>query len=161
MTGKSRRSPSLKARHGTCIAIGDVGVLILGPPGSGKSDLALRLIDQPGLGLDRRVKKARLVADDQVLLRPVNGKLVASAPGAVAGKLEIRGLGIVTVPHRKQVTLGLAVELAPKGGIERMPERGANRLSALGISLPLVVIDAASASAPARVRAAVARRTSI
>jgi len=156
MTGKNRSSPEARARHATCVAIGDVGVLILGPPGSGKSDLALRLIDGPGLGLDRGARKTRLVAD-QVLLRPVNGRLVASCPGTIAGKLEIRGLGVMEVAWRRRVALGLAVELRPWRKIERMPEAGGDRFSAFGISLPLVFVDAASASAPARVRAAVDR----
>ncbi len=137
------------------MAIGDVGVLILGPPGSGKSDLALRLIDQPGFGLGRRLRRANLVADDQVLLRPVRGRLVASCPAVIAGKLEVRGLGIVELIPRRRVTLGLAIELLPWRKIERMPEAGSERFSAFGISLPLAYIDAALASAPARVRAAV------
>ena len=69
--------------HATCVAIGDRAVLLCGPSGSGKSDLALRLIDGG----------AQLVADDQVVLRAEGGRIVARAPEALAGRMEVRGIG--------------------------------------------------------------------
>jgi HPr kinase/phosphorylase len=140
--------------HGTCLAIGDEGVLLLGKPGSGKSDLALRLIDAPGTGLSGIDRRARLVADDQVAIRKDGGRLVASAPAALSGKLEIRGLGIAALPVMGEAALRLAVRLTPAAEIERLPDLARSRMEILGITIPLVLIDPESASAPARIRAA-------
>lgn len=140
--------------HGTCLAVGDAGVLLLGQPGSGKSDLALRMIDGEGSGLTGVARGARLVADDQVAVRRQEGKLIASAPPALAGKLEVRGLGIVALAAEPEVTLRLAVRLTPAGEIERLPDLERSRMDILGLALPLVLIDPESASAPARIRAA-------
>ena len=115
--------------HASAVARHGAGVLLLGPPGAGKSDLAFRLITA---GFD-------LVADDQVLLQG----LTASAPAALAGLLELRGLGIVRMPYT-QATLVLAVEL---GQGQRMPTP--RRLPDL--DLPLVNVDPTVASAPLRV----------
>ena len=138
--------------HGTCISIGDDGVLILGAPGSGKSDLALRLIDAPGTGISGTILPCKLVADDQVIIRRDQGRLVALAPAALHGKLEIRGLGIVTLETQPSVLLALIARLQAHAAIERLP--GPATFDILGHSLPVVEIDAASASAPARLRAA-------
>ena len=141
--------------HGTCLAIGEDGVLLLGQPGAGKSDLALRLIDGSGTGLTGALRTASLVADDQVSIRKSeDGGLIASAPPALAGKLEIRGLGIAELPHLPAVTLKLAVRLTPAAEIERLPDLAKARMDILGIGVPLVLIDTEKASAPARIRAA-------
>jgi HPr kinase/phosphorylase len=141
--------------HATCIAVGGKGVLLIGPPGSGKSDLALRLIDTPGAGTGAEVLNAQLVADDQVKLTRAGDDLDARAPEALAGLLEIRGLGLVRVDHRASIRIDLAVRLRPAREIERMPEFAAQRHEVLGLSIPLIEIDPTAASAPARVRAAV------
>jgi HPr kinase/phosphorylase len=130
--------------HGTCVAVAGAGVLILGPPGSGKSDLALRLIDS-GAG--------ELVADDQVSVVRRGARLIASAPKALAGLLEIRGLGIVPVKALNDVALSLVVNLAAASQIERLPEGATHGI--LGVALPSCAIDPSLASAAARVRAAV------
>lgn len=140
--------------HATCVAIGDDGVLILGPPGSGKSDLALRLIDQSGLGLKGKLRAAELVADDQVAIYRDRDTLIASAPPALSGKIEIRGMGIAILDVRASVPLVLAVRLAEAATIERLPDLGATGFEVLGIRLPLALIDASKPSAPARLRAA-------
>ena len=129
--------------------------MLLGPPGSGKSDLALRLIDTPGLGIGDSLLQAQLVADDQVKLVRVGDGLEAHAPEALAGLLEIRGLGIVRVAHLQSMRVDLAVNLRADVEIERLPDDPGLTYAALGISIPLVEIDPAAASAPARVRAAV------
>jgi len=147
--------PAEEVIHATCVAVDGTGVLLLGPPGSGKSDLALRLIDTPGMATGKDMLTAELVADDQVKLARAGNHLVATAPAKLAGLIEIRGLGIVKVPHRASAEIGLAIRLAPHTAIERLPEPGTNRYTALGITIPLVEIDATAASAPARVRAAI------
>lgn len=118
--------------HASCAARDGHGVLLTGPSGSGKSDLLLRLLE---IGFT-------LVADDQV---EVLGRQ-ASAPARLAGLLEVRGLGILRLPFAGQATLVLAVAL---GRGERLPQP---QRHALG--LPLVMIDPALPSAPARVRVA-------
>ena len=117
--------------HGSCASRAGDGVLLIGPPGAGKSDLLLRLL---GRGLD-------LVADDQVEIDDGIGR----APLSLAGLLEVRGLGICRLPHKESVRLALVVELGDAG--PRMPTPSSD--PALG--LPLVRIDPWSASAPERV----------
>lgn len=92
--------------HGTCLTIGAEGVLLVGKPGAGKSDLALRLIDQAGTGLSGRLREARLVADDQVIVRRAGDALVASAPPALRGKLEIRGSALPNLPLSRRPGCG-------------------------------------------------------
>lgn len=140
--------------HGTCLAIDGAGVLLVGKPGAGKSDLALRLIDQPGCGLSGRLRPARLVADDQVVVRRQGDALIASAPAALAGKLEIRGLGIAELAVDGEARLRLAVRLTPGAEIERLPDLTTARMDILGLGLPLILLDPQNASAPARLRAA-------
>lgn len=140
--------------HGTCLSIGGEGVLLLGQPGSGKSDLALRLIDGSGTGLSGIMRSALLVADDQVVIRKVKDRLIASPPQALAGKLEIRGLGIAELPIEREVPLRLAVRLTPAVEIERLPDLARSRMDILGNTIPLVLLDPEKPSAPARLRAA-------
>jgi HPr kinase/phosphorylase len=138
--------------HGTCVVVGGRGVLILGPPGSGKSSLALRLMDEPGQGLSKDLMAAELVSDDQVIVTRAGRSLVASAPAQIKGKFEIRGLAIVEVPTLPKASLSLAVKLRPSSEIERLPDPAS--FDILGLSLPMVEIDAQAASAPSRLRAA-------
>jgi serine kinase of HPr protein (carbohydrate metabolism regulator) len=139
--------------HGTCISVGGAGVLILGEPGSGKSALALRLIDEPGYGISGTLLRSELVADDQVIVSRDQDRLMASAPAALRGKLEIRGLGIVTLATLPSVALALVVKLHEHSAIERLPDPAI--FDILGMTLPLVEIDGKTPSAPARLRAAV------
>jgi HPr kinase/phosphorylase len=138
--------------HGTCVSIGGAGVLILGEPGSGKSALALRLIDEPGYGISGVLLRSELVADDQVIVTCDQDRLMASAPAILRGKLEIRGLGIVTLATSSSVALTLVVKLQDHSDIERLPAPAT--FDILGMALPLVEIDAKLPSAPARLRAA-------
>ena len=138
--------------HGTCLSVGGDGVLLLGEPGSGKSDLALRLIDEPGYGISGNLARSELVADDQVMITRNENKLGASSPSTIHGKLEIRGLGIVALATRPSVPLVLVVKLQPHSSIDRLPDPAA--FDVLGVALPLLEIDGMSASAPARLRAA-------
>jgi serine kinase of HPr protein (carbohydrate metabolism regulator) len=138
--------------HGTCVSVGGDGVLILGEPGSGKSDLALRLIDEPGFGISGFLLTSQLVSDDQVLITRDGDRLVATAPPVIHGKLEIRGLDIVTLAVQPSVNLALIVKLEINSAIERLPDPRTYEI--LGLALPMVKIDGATASAPARLRAA-------
>jgi serine kinase of HPr protein (carbohydrate metabolism regulator) len=138
-------------QHATCLAIDGAGVLLLGPSGAGKSDLALRLGMTPW-ALGGRPIEVRLVADDQVEITAEAGRLTARAPAAIAGKLEVRGLGVIDAPAAQAgpVVLCLAVRLVLAAEVERMPEPG-RRWEVLGVRLPLVQIAPFEASAPAKV----------
>ena len=98
--------------HATCIAIDGHGVLLRGPSASGKSDLALRLIDA----------KAELIADDRVNFLVEPDGLYASAPKALYGLLEVRGLGILRLPATERANISLVCELVSPERVERMPE---------------------------------------
>lgn len=148
-----RQEPEERLVHATSVAIGGCGVLILGPPGSGKSELALQLIDQPGCGTGGEPLAARLVADDQVVVRRRQGRLIASPPAPLAGLMEVRGLGILAVDHEPQAELRLIVRLTDAKDIDRLPEPGHSVL--LGLELPEIALDAKAVSAPAKLRAAV------
>jgi HPr kinase/phosphorylase len=138
--------------HGTCVSVNGEGVLILGEPGTGKSDLALRLIDEPGFGVSESLMRGKLISDDQVIITRHEDRLVASAPANISGKLEIRGLGIVALATQPSVPLSLVAKLQTHSGIERLSDHGT--FDILGMALPLVEIDGTSPSAPARLRAA-------
>ena len=149
----AQSQPQTQLVHGTCVVVGGCGILIVGPSGSGKSDLALRLIDQPGRGTGRDMMTARLVADDQVAITRREARLFAAAPPRLAGLIEVRGLGILRADHAPEAELGLAVRLTEAARIERLPEE--SRLTLLDIAIPEVAIDAFAASAAPRIRAAV------
>ena len=138
--------------HGTCVSVGGKGVLILGEPGGGKSTLALQLIDEPGYGISDVLLRTELVADDQVIVTRDQDRLMASAPAALRGKLEIRGLGIVTLVTPPLVPLALVVRLQDHSAIERLPHP--DTFDILGLTRPLVEIDGKMPSAPTRLRAA-------
>jgi len=129
-------------------------VLIMGDPGSGKSGLALRLIDEPGYGISGILLRSELVADDQVIVTRDRDRLLAAAPATLRGKLEIRGLGIVTLATVSPIALALVVKLQNHTAIKRLPDPAT--FDILGMALPLVEIDAKMASAPACIRAALA-----
>ena len=126
--------------HASCVDFGHAAVLLRGASGAGKSDLALRLIDRGAL----------LVADDQVELEVRRGELWARPPAALAGKIEVRGAGIVEAPHVAKARVRLVVDLATKEEIERLPEPVACELE--GVRLPLIRLSAFEASAPAKLR---------
>jgi len=138
--------------HATCVAFGPDAVLLLGRPGAGKSDLALRLIDAPGYGIGAAALRAELVADDQTELRRAGSQLFARAPASLAGRLEIRGLGIVPVAAVQDVAVALAVQLTPADAIERLPDPAWGRTVILGLAVALISIDPTKPSAPARLR---------
>lgn len=147
-------------RHATCVAIAGAGVLLLGPSGAGKSDLALRLIDAGGGcggAAGGGAGAALLVADDAVALSiGADGVVTAAAPARLAGLLEVRGVGILPVPHVDSAPLRLAVRLG--AAPERLPEPERLRLDVGGrvAELPLIHLAGFEASAPAKLRLALA-----
>jgi serine kinase of HPr protein (carbohydrate metabolism regulator) len=140
----AQRPLSAQSMHATTVAIGGRAVLITGASGAGKSDLALRLLD----------RGFTLVSDDQTVVRRDGDRLVASAPPQIAGKLEVRGIGILDVETTTDVPVALLVELSVD--MDRLPDETRER-SVLGLALPLVTIDAMTASAPAKVALALDR----
>jgi hypothetical protein len=130
--------------HATCVAIAGRGVLIRGCSGSGKSDLALRLID----------RGARLVSDDYTVLSENGGRILARPPDTIVGKLEVRGVGIVELEPAVDVAVCLMADL------DRTPERlpdGPHGVSLLGTLLPAVGLAALEASAPLKLEQALLR----
>jgi len=128
--------------HGTSVALGADGVLLRGPSGSGKSDLALRLVDSG----------ARLVADDQTELHRIGTMLELRAPATLKGLIEVRGLGIVRVSSVERVRLALVVDLVAEAAIERLPEPRFATLE--GLSFARLALAPFTASAPAKLRLA-------
>ncbi|HEX7930340.1 MAG TPA: HPr kinase/phosphatase C-terminal domain-containing protein [Sphingomicrobium sp.] len=130
--------------HASTVASDGRAVLISGPSGSGKSDLTLRLLD----------RGFTLVSDDQTIVRREGDRLIASAPPNIAGKLEIRGIGIVDMENVSDVPIALYVELTSE--IMRLPDDRRER-PVLGVNLPLVSVDALTASAASKVSLALDR----
>lgn len=126
--------------HASTVAIDGQGVLIEGPSGSGKSDLALRMID----------RGAALVSDDYTLVEALDGCLSASAPATIAGKIEIRGFGIVSMPHVGPVPVALLVRFGQE--VARFPEATTRMIE--GIAIRELVVDPFEASAPIKVELA-------
>ncbi len=138
------RALSTETLHASTVAIDGRAVLIMGPSGSGKSDLALRLLD----------RGFSLVSDDQTIVRRDGDRLIASAPSQIAGKLEVRGIGIVEMPTEPEAPVSLIIELT--GDIQRLPDDD-RELRVLGVPVPLFTVDAMTASAPAKVAVALDR----
>jgi serine kinase of HPr protein (carbohydrate metabolism regulator) len=135
--------PSLSSEtlHVSAVSIGGRAVLIGGRSGTGKSDLAFRLIDRGAI----------LVSDDYTHVRRVEGRALASAPATIAGKIEVRGVGIVELDIAADVPVALFVDL--DGQPERLPG-GEERRAVAGVAIPTVALDGHQASAPLKVEAA-------
>ena len=126
--------------HATAIAIDGRAVLLRGPSGAGKSDLALRLIDAG----------ARLVADDQVELRRAGERVLVTAPAAIAGLIEVRGVGIIRLEAVAEATLALLVDLVPSAEVDRFPETRCEDV--LGLAVPSIALSPFEASTAAKLR---------
>ena len=133
--------------HATAVAFGEHAVLLRGPSGSGKSDLALRLIDAG----------ARLVADDQTRIWREGDALMLRAPQPIAGLIEVRGVGIVRMPALPIARLALIADLVAPQHVERLPEPRSETI--FGLAIPVVAIAPFEASAPVKLRLALARTT--
>jgi serine kinase of HPr protein (carbohydrate metabolism regulator) len=116
--------------HASCVVLGEAGVLIRGPSGSGKSQLARRLVSAyPGF--------ARLVGDDRVRVEAVNGRLLARPVPAIAGMLEIRGLGLMPTAFEPAAVVRLVVD-ARLELPERLPDDADGRVAIAGVTLPRI-----------------------
>lgn len=130
--------------HATCVAIDGRAVLIEGRSGGGKSDLALRLID----------RGATLVADEQVVCQRHDGGLIASPPSHTAGRIEVRGIGLVELPHAERVPVALLVAIldSPPHAMD-----DARRRRIAGMDVPVLPLAVLEPSAPIKVELAVRR----
>lgn len=129
--------------HASCISIGGKGVLVVGASGSGKSDMCLQLIDAGAV----------LVADDRVILeRSAQGEVTARAPARLQGMMEVRGLGVITMPWEPVVPLALVVEAAEEP--ERLPPEETREF--FGVQVPCVRLNLLHHSACAKIRLALA-----
>lgn len=130
--------------HACCVAVENDGVMIVGGSGRGKSDICLRLINS---------HRAILVADDRVDLRVEDNQVLASAPAAIKGCLEVRGVGILTLPALDETVLKLVVELVKEPSeVERLPEPEYYDCS--GIKIRKIKLYPFEASAPDKIMAA-------
>jgi HPr kinase/phosphorylase len=128
--------------HATAVAVGGRAVLLRGPSGSGKSDLALRLIDAGG----------RLVADDQSKLWRDGEAVMVRAPAPIAGLIEARGVGILNLDFLPEARLSLIADLVLPERVERLPEPSSETI--FGVVIPVVAVAPFEASAPAKLRLA-------
>ena len=130
---------NLKRMHSTSVVIDDNGVLILGDSGSGKSDLALRLIDNG----------ATLISDDISICRKKSNNIYLYCPPEIKGLLEVREIGIITVPFVERIKLRLVVNLKSINN-ERFPKDSTYRI--LGIKIPIINIEGKNSSAVAKIK---------
>lgn len=128
--------------HATCISMDGQGVLLRGPSGSGKSDLALRLIDLGGM----------LVADDRVNLVNEGGHVIASAPPEIARLLEVRGVGILRLTSLDDIAVRLIVDLVDPDDVPRLPTTAMAGL--LGTEMRYLKLNAFESSTPVKIRLA-------
>ena len=123
--------------HATCISYQDNGILLIGPSGSGKSDVALQMIMN---------KHALLVADDRTDIEEKDGRLIASCPEAISGMMEVRGLGLCHFDTLPSVALTLVVHLvSEKAAIARFPK--AENIEILGVRIPKIRVRGFETSA--------------
>ena len=135
------QSPSI---HASAVLVGARAVLIQGPSGSGKSRLALALLQAAAQGL---IPFARLVADDRAHVAAVHGRLLVRPADALAGLIEVRGLGIQRMPYEPVAVVGLLVELEQTDA-ERLPDAVAQRAEIAGIALPRLAVGAGADPLP-------------
>jgi serine kinase of HPr protein (carbohydrate metabolism regulator) len=118
--------------HASAVIIGPKAVLIRGPSGAGKSRLAWAV-------LQSALPFARLVGDDRVHVEPHGGRLLVRPAAALAGLIEIRGLGIRRLDHEPVAVVGLVVDLAAEDA-ERLPTIGSDQTILEGIALPRLAV---------------------
>jgi HPr kinase/phosphorylase len=130
--------------HASAVLVGARAVLIRGPSGSGKSRLALELIEAARTGA---LRFARLVGDDRVHLEAAHGRLLVRPAAAVAGLIEVRGVGIRELPHEPSAVVRLVVDLAAE--VERLPQADQQQTQLEGIALTRLAVAAGEPALPA------------
>ena len=130
--------------HASAVLVGTRAVLIRGPSASGKSRLALELLEAGRIGA---VLFARLVADDRVHLETAGGRLLARPAAALAGLIEVRGVGLLRVAHEPSAVVGFVVDLAAADAV-RLPEPDKRRADIDGILLPRLAVAPDAAALP-------------
>jgi serine kinase of HPr protein (carbohydrate metabolism regulator) len=138
--------------HATAVVLGTTGLALVGPPGSGKSSMALDLI----CGSRRAGHFAALLSDDQVFVDAVNGRPVAHAPQSIKGMIEVYGSGIGHVETVESVVLQLALQPVAADSSSRIPEENQRWSPLAGVSLPLHFIDRRAADPFSRLAALIA-----
>ena len=126
--------------HATCINLEGLGLLLRGPSGSGKSDLALRMMEN----------NSQLIADDRVDLTLEDGVLIARAPSCRRGLLEVRGVGVIEVPYSNSIQILGIINLVENNKIQRMPVPRMEFL--LGVKIPSYQLDPWEASTATKVK---------
>lgn len=144
-----QQGQNVQTIHGTVIDVAGSGVVLMGPSGSGKSDLALRLID----------RGATLVADDQFYTRPSRRGLVAFAPDNLYGLFEVRGLGVQSISAIKTTILQLVVNIVAESDVPRIPEPVLSEIN--GEKIHAIMLNAFENSAPIKIELAVGDVTRI
>jgi serine kinase of HPr protein (carbohydrate metabolism regulator) len=122
--------------HGTAVLAGARAVLIRGPSGSGKSRLALDLIEAARYGA---VSFARLVGDDRLELEAAGGRLLVRPAAALAGLIELRGVGIVAMAYEAVAVIGLVIDLGALDA-ERLPPADRRLTTIDGVVLPRLAV---------------------
>ncbi len=125
--------------HATTVSVDGTGVMICGHSGSGKSDLALRLID----------RGAVLVSDDYTILTRSDGQLLGSAPSTIRGKIEMRGVGLIDMEFVEHIPVKLLIEL--DATVPRFPDKRETR-TILGVALPVIPMSAFEETAAIKVK---------
>ena len=137
-------SESVPTMHASAVLVGAKAVLIRGPSGSGKSQLALTLLQAAQAG---HLRFARLVADDRVHVEAVNGRLLVRAASALTGLLELRGSGIQSIKAEPVAAIGYVVDLAAEDAA-RLPERQSQEAIIEGIRLPRLAVASGQEALP-------------
>ena len=132
-----------KTIHASAVLVGTRAVLIRGPSGSGKSRLALELIAAAQSGPPRF---ARLVGDDRVHVEAAHGRLLVRPAAALAGLIEVRGVGIRKLPYEPSAVVGLVVDLAAQA--ERLPQADQQRTELEGVGLARLAVAAGEPALP-------------
>ena len=130
--------------HASAVLVGARAVLIRGPSASGKSRLALELIEAARAGA---LLFARLVADDRVHLETAGGRLLARPAAALAGLIEVRGVGLLRVAHEPSAVVGFVVDLAAADAA-RLPEPDKRKADIDGILVPRLAVAPGAAALP-------------
>lgn len=123
--------------HACSVVVGTIGILIRGRSGAGKSTLCDLLVEAAAA----KGHFAAHVSDDRTCLRHANGQLIASPAPSIAGKLEVRGLGLVRTPYEPEAVIRLVADLLPAADIERLPEPTSATTELEGIRLPAVQLE--------------------